>query len=69
MHFIAKQGLEEMKYLKPKVKKMRSETKCGRPNMTLHLNEWFKDQKVGLGGAYLSNPVFGRNREEKREKS
>ena len=48
---------------------MRSETKCGRPNMTLHLNEWFKDQKGGLGGAYLSNPVFGRKREEKREKS
>ena len=39
MHFIAKQGLEEMRYLKQKVEKMRSETKCGRPNMALHLNE------------------------------
>ena len=39
MHFVAKQGLEEMRYLKPKVKKMRSETKCGRPNMALHLNK------------------------------
>ena len=69
MHFVAKQGLEEMIYLKPKVKKMRSVTKCGRPNMALHLNEGFKDQKGGLGGAHLSNPFFGINREEKGEKS
>ena len=39
MHFVAKQSLEEMRYLKPKVEKMRSEIKCGRPNMALHLNE------------------------------
>ena len=40
IHFVAKQGLEEMRYLKQKVKKKkRSETKCGRPNMALHLNE------------------------------
>ena len=47
MHFVAKQGIEEMRDLKPKVKKMRSKTKCG---------------------AHLSNPVFGKKREEKREK-
>ena len=69
MHFVAKQGLEEMRYLKLKVKKMRSETKCGRPNMALHLNELFKDQKGGLGVAHLRNSVFGRKREEKRDKS
>ena len=39
--FVVKQGLEEMRYLKPKVKKKkkRSETNCGRPNIALHLNE------------------------------
>ena len=28
-----------------------------------------KTTKGGLGGAHLSNPVFGRKREEKRKKS
>ena len=57
MHFVAKQDLKKMRYLKPKVEKMRSETKCGRPNMALHLNKRFKT-KSGLRGAHLSNPVF-----------
>ena len=52
--------------LKYKKKKKRNETKCRRPNMALHLSE-FEDQKNGLKAHFWeANPVFGREREEKR---
>ena len=41
--------------LKPNVEKMRSETKCGRPNMALHLNEQsvFWEKEKGENGEEL----------------
>ena len=36
---------------------MRNETKCGRSNMALHLNELYKSQKGGLR-AHLSKSRF-----------
>ena len=57
MHFffVAKQGLMKISDLKPNVEKMRSETKCGRPNMALHLNEQsvFWEKEKGENGEEL----------------
>ena len=48
--------------------KMRNETKCRRPNMTLHLNG-IKDQKWSKGAHLEQIPFLGEKERRKGEKS